>query len=297
MHPLLEQFGSGPVVTDGAWGTQLQLAGLTIGECPEAWNLDHPDRVQDVGRAYVEAGSQVILTNTLGANRIQLSRHELADRVADVNRAATEISLRASSGRARVFASIGPTGKLLTMGEIGESELSDVFGEQARALAEAGADALLLETFTDVAEIEVAIRAARATSLLVVAPMVFDSGRDHDRTMMGATPEQVARALIDAGADVVGANCGRGIDNYIGVCRRLRATVGEPLWIKPNAGLPELVDGRPVYRTTPAEFATRVLDLIEAGATLVGGCCGTNPEFIRAIVQALKAWPEPSGGT
>ncbi len=288
MHALLEQFGSGPVVTDGAWGTQLQLAGLAIGECPEAWNLDHPDRVERVGRAYVEAGSQVILTNTLCANRIQLGRHGLADRVAEVNRAATEISLRASSGRARVFASIGPTGKLLTMGETTESELNDVFGEQARALAEAGADALLLETFTDVAEVEVAIRAARATGVPVVASMVFDSGKHHDRTMMGATPEQAAIALAAAGSDVVGANCGRGIDNTIDVCRRMRATVDVPLWIKPNAGLPELVDGRPVYRATPGEFASRVLDLVQAGATFVGGCCGTTPDFVRAIVRALK---------
>jgi len=288
MHAWLEQLGSDPVVTDGAWGTQLQLAGLGLGECPEAWNLEHPDRVEAVGRAYVEAGSQVILTNSLCANRIQLDRHGLADRVAEVNRAAAEISLRASSGRVRVFASIGPTGKLLTMGETTESELSDVFGEQARALVEAGVDALLLETFTDVAEIEVAIKVARTAGAPVVASMVFDSGKNHDRTMMGTTPEQAAAALTAAGADVVGANCGRGIDNYIDVCRRMRATVNGPLWIKPNAGLPELVDGRPVYRTTPGEFASRVLDLVEAGATFVGGCCGTDPDFIRAIVQGLQ---------
>lgn len=289
MHRLLEEYGAGPVVSDGAWGTQLQLAGLGIGECPEAWNLRHPDRVEGVGRAYVEAGSRIILTNSLCANRIQLGRHGWADRVAEVNRAAAEISLRASSGQARVFASMGPTGKLLSMGEITESELRDVFGEQAQALAAAGADALLLETFTDVAEVEVAIQAARGTGLPVIASMVFDSGRHRDRTMMGATPEHVATALTQAGADVVGANCGRGIDGHVEVCRRMRATVDCPLWIKPNAGLPELVDGRAVYRTTPAEFAHRALDLVEAGATFVGGCCGTSPDFVRAMVQTLSA--------
>jgi 5-methyltetrahydrofolate--homocysteine methyltransferase len=287
MHELLQSLPSGPLVTDGAWGTQLQLAGLGPGQCPEEWNLSRPDRVERVARSYADAGSQVILTNTLGANRLQLCHQGLGDRVPEINRAAAQISLRAAADRALVFASIGPTGKLAALGEISEAELTDVFTQQSQALAEAGANALLLESFTDLDEIRPAITAAKATGLLVVASMVFDSGPAHDRTMMGKTPEEVAKALTAAGADVVGANCGRGIDGYVSVCQRMREVTDLPLWIKPNAGIPELVDGRTVYRTSPEQFAARVLDLVRAGARFVGGCCGTSPEFVTAINQAL----------
>ena len=288
MHTLLQSLLPGPVVTDGAWGTQLQVAGLTTGECPDTWNLSHPDQVERVAQAYVDAGSQIILTNTLGANRLQLKSHGLSDQVAEINRAGAEISRRAAGQQSRVFASVGPTGKLLAMGETNEAQLRDVYDEQTRALAEAGVDALLLETFTDLGELLPAVASAKATGLPVVASMVFDSGAQQDRTMMGTTPEQAAAQLIEAGADVVGANCGRGIEGYVPICRRLRAVTDIPLWIKPNAGVPELVDGRTVYRTAPGTFAARTLDLITAGATFVGGCCGTNPEFIKAIVKAVR---------
>ena len=288
MHTLLQSLLPGPVVTDGAWGTQLQVEGLTTGECPDTWNLSHPDQVERVAQAYVDAGSQIILTNTLGANRLQLKSHGLSDQVAEINRAGAEISRRAAGQQSRVFASVGPTGKLLAMGETNEAQLRDVYDEQTRALAEAGVDALLLETFTDLGELLPAVASAKATGLPVVASMVFDSGAQQDRTMMGTTPEQAAAQLIEAGADVVGANCGRGIEGYVPICRRLRAVTDIPLWIKPNAGVPELVDGRTVYRTAPGTFAARTLDLITAGATFVGGCCGTNPEFIKAIVKAVR---------
>ena len=287
MHPTLQSLLPGPVVTDGAWGTQLQLMGLPVGDCAERWNLDHPDRVERVGRAYVEAGSQVILTNSLGANRVRLAYRNLGDRTVEINHAAVEISRRAAGGAAYVFASIGPTGKLISMRETTPDELMDVFAEQARAQAEAGADALLLETFTDLDEIVPALTAARTTRLPIVASMVFDSGIRHDRTLMGKTPEQTARAMVEAGADVVGANCGRGVDGYVDVCRRMRAEVAVPLWLKPNAGLPELVDGRASYTILPDQFASRVVDLVEAGADFVGGCCGTDPDFIRAIARSL----------
>ena len=174
------------------------------------------------------------------------------------------------------------------MGETNEAELRAVFEEQARALAAEGVDALLLETFADLDEIRAAIAAAKATGLPVVASLVFDSGPARDRTMMGATPEQAAAAVIAAGADAVGANCGNGIDGFIPICRRLRAATDRPLWLKANAGLPEIVDGRAVYRTSPEYFAARTLDLVKAGATFVGGCCGTSPAFITAIRQVLQ---------
>jgi 5-methyltetrahydrofolate--homocysteine methyltransferase len=286
-----------PVITDGAWGTQLQALGLGAGECPDAWNLTHASRVETVARAYVEAGSQIILTNTFGANRLRLAAHGLGNRTLEINRTGAHISRRAAGDRVKVCASIGPTGRLLAMGETNEAELRAVFEEQARVLAAEGVDALLLETFADLDEIRAAIAAAKATGLPVVASLVFDSGPARDRTMMGATPEQAAAAVIAAGADAVGANCGNGIDGFIPICRRLRAATDRPLWLKPNAGLPEIVEGRAVYRTSPEYFAARTLDLVKAGATFVGGCCGTSPAFIAAIRQALQSAKQGSVAT
>ncbi|MGA2327928.1 MAG: homocysteine S-methyltransferase family protein [Bryobacteraceae bacterium] len=291
---IIEQLiAGGPVVTDGAWGTQLYARGLDPGDVPDSWNLSHPDRVEEVGRAYVEAGSQVILTNTLRANRVTLAAYGLAEKTVEINRAGAAISRRAAEGRARVFASIGPSGRLLVMGEVTEDELFEAFREQAEALAEGGADALLIETMTDLTEASIAIRAAEETDLPVAASMVFDSGKEKDRTMMGTTPERAAAALESAGADVVGANCGVGIAGYVGVCRRMHAATSLPIWIKANAGLPEFVDGRTTYRMTAAEFASYVPALLEAGASFIGGCCGTGPEFVRAIAQALDGRRTP----
>ena len=228
MNWITEWARSVPVITDGAWGTEMQARGLGIGEFPDAWNLTQPDKVGEVARAYVEAGSQVILTNTFGANRIRMEEAGLADRVADINRQGARVS---------------------------------------------GA----------------AVQAARATGLPVVACMVFDAGQDKDRTMMGNTPEQVAALLTEAGADVIGSNCGQGVAGFVGLCRRLRAATDRPLWIKANAGLPEMIDGRVVYRTSAAEFAGYWSELAAAGASFIGGCCGTSPEFVRALVQARES--------
>jgi 5-methyltetrahydrofolate--homocysteine methyltransferase len=186
-----------------------------------------------------------------------------------------------------VFASIGPSGKMLAADEVTEADLCAAFSEQARELAAAGADALLVETMSDLDEAVIAVTAARATGLPVIASVVFDSGRNKDRTMMGNTPEQCAQRLEEAGADAIGANCGRGIAGYIEICRRLRAATSHPIWIKANAGMPELVDGNAVYTTSPEEFAAHVPALIEAGATFVGGCCGTTPAFIRAVKEKV----------
>ena len=265
----------------------MQARGLASGDFPDAWNLTRPERVEEVARAYVSAGSQIILTNTFGANRLRLGGHAMADRVTEVNRAGVEISRRAAGGRAHVFASIGPSGKLLMTGETTEDELSAVFAEQASALAQAGADAIVVETMADLAEARLAVAAVRATGLPVVACMVFDSGKDKDRTMMGATPEQVAEALTTAGADVIGANCGQGIAGFAAIGKRLRAATNRPIWLKPNAGLPQFVDGRAIYATTPEEFAGHVPELVKAGASFIGGCCGSSPAFIQAIVRCL----------
>lgn len=289
MHPTITKLlSAGPVVTDGAWGTQLQLLGLPVGACPDAWNLTHPERVETVARAYVEAGSQVILTNTFGGNRFVLARHGLADRVAEINRAGVDISLRAAAGRAMVFASVGSSGVMLMMGQVKENELKAAFADQVQAIAAAGADGIVIETMSDPVEASLAAAAAHETGLPVVACMTFDSGAKKDRTMMGATPEQAAELLSAAGADVVGSNCGHGIAGMVDVCRRLHAVTIGPIWIKANAGLPENVDGKTVYRQAPAEFASYVPQLVEIGAMFLGGCCGTTPEVIRAVAEKLR---------
>jgi methionine synthase I (cobalamin-dependent) len=287
MHPLIEKLLPGPIITDGAWGTQLQAQGLGAGECPDVWNLNHPERVESVARSYVEAGSQVILTNTFGATRSRLADHGLSDKTVAINKAGVEISKRAAAGRALVFASMGPAGKMLAMGDTSLEELGDIYGEQASALAQAGADALLLETFADLEETSAAIAACKKTGLPVIASLVFDSGAQRDRTMMGATPEEAVAALTAAGADVIGANCGRGIDGYISITKHLRAATTLPLWIKANAGLPEIVAGQAVYPAIPDFFADKAQEVIAAGATFIGGCCGTSPSFIAAIVKKL----------
>ncbi len=285
---LIEELTSkGVVLTDGAWGTELQARGLKIGSLPDTWNVTHPERVEEVPRAYAEAGSQVVLTNTFQANRLTLASYPDAPGVAEINRAGVEISKRAAAGRARVFASMGPSGKFLNMKNVTEEELSDAFAEQAQALASAGPDAIVIETMMDLTEIKLALAAAKATGLPVVACMVYDAGKNKDRTMMGVSPEKAAKELTDAGADVIGANCGIGIEAYVPICAALASATDLPLWIKANAGLPEMKGSEVVYRTTPEEFAGHLKPLLDAGASFVGGCCGTNPSFIAALRHAL----------
>jgi len=284
-----ELVAAGAVLTDGAWGTELQARGLAAGEIGDIWNLTHPDRVEAVARAYVDAGSRIILTNTFRANRIALARHADGERVANINRAGVEISRRAAAGRALVFASIGPSGKLLAAGELDVQSLEATFAEQARALAGAGADGLVVETMADISEAKIAVAAALATGLPVVACMIFDSGKDRDRTMMGVSPEQAAADLTAAGAHVIGANCGIGIEAAVTICKALASATERPVWIKPNAGLPELVDGQIIYRMDPENFAGFLPALYGAGARFIGGCCGTNPQFVRALRDRLAS--------
>lgn len=288
MHELIKTLlASGPVITDGAWGTQLQARGLGLGEFPDLWNLSHTERVAEVARSYVEAGSKIILTNTFGANRMRLAEHNAAKQVSELNQRGAEISQAAAKGRARVFGSIGPSGKLLLNGDVTQEELRAAFVEQARALAGGGADGFVIETMSDLEEAKLAVSAASETGLPVVASMVYDSGKNKDRTMMGNTPEQAAQALSESGADVIGANCGQGIAGFVSICQRLHTATDRPIWIKANAGLPKIAGGRAQYDTTPEEFASYVPELLKAGASFLGGCCGTTPEFIAALVRAL----------
>ncbi|MCP5521732.1 MAG: homocysteine S-methyltransferase family protein [Verrucomicrobiales bacterium] len=290
MHDLIARLlDEAPVVLDGGWGTQLQARGLAPGECPDVWNLSAPDKVREVAAAYVAAGSRIILTNTFGATSLALEGHGAAGQAGAINEAGARLSREAAGEKAFVFGSMGPTGKLLMMGEVTPEVLQAAFADQAAALKAGGVDGLVIETMSDLEEAKAAIAGAKSTGLPVVACVVFDSGKDKDRTMMGATVEQAAAVLAAAGADVVGSNCGQGIEGFVGIARRLRAATDRPLWIKANAGLPEVVEGCTVYRKTPTEFATVVPELVKAGAAFVGGCCGTTPEFIAAVKRRLSA--------
>lgn len=288
MHPLIKSLiKSGPVVTDGSWGTQMQKRGLNRGECPDSWNLKHPQRVLEVAQQYVTAGSQIILTNTFGGSRLALKKYNLDHQTVDINMAGVEISKKAAGNRAYVFASIGPTGLMLVTRETTEAELQNVFEEQAAAQARAGADGIIVETMIDVTEARIAATAAKQTGLPVIVSMVYDSGENKDRTMMGNSPEEVVEELTGVGVDGIGANCGQGIEAFLPICARLRQATDLPLWMKPNAGLPELIDDKAVFRTTAQEFVQYIPEMIQAGAGFIGGCCGTDQVFVKAIREIV----------
>lgn len=288
MGRLNELLAGGLMISDGAWGTQLQVRGLPSGTTPDTWNLTHAEQVESVARAYAEAGSQVILTNTFRANAVAMPGVSEADLDA-INRAGVAISKRGAGKQALVFASIGPTGKILMSGEVTAEQVTAAFVAQANSLAAAGADALLIETMSEIEEARLAVEAARCTGLPVLASFAFDSGKNKDRTMMGATPEMVAAAMVEAGADAVGANCGVGVELSVPICSRLHAACDLPIWMKPNAGLPT-IEGTTIHYATSAEyFASHFAAMAEAGASFMGACCGSTPDFVRALVAARTA--------
>jgi len=272
-------------LTDGAWGTEFQRLGATQSACTDEWNLSKPDFVRQVAESYITAGSRVLLTNTFRANPISLSQYGMQDRFEAINRAAVRLSKQAAGDMALVFASLGPSGKMLLSKEITADQLKAAFSRQVQVLAAEHPDAILIETMTDLVEARIAAAAALETGLPVIVSFVFDSGKNHDRTIMGVTPEQVAASLASDGVHAIGANCGRGIRDFIPICKRLAATSPLPIWMKPNAGLPEMIVGVAHYKTTPTEFAASAQELCDAGATFLGGCCGTSPEFIRTLAE------------
>ncbi|MDH7515946.1 MAG: homocysteine S-methyltransferase family protein [Bacteroidota bacterium] len=276
-----------PVLLDGAWGTEFQKRGLAPGRSPELWNLERPETVEEVASAYIEAGSEIILTNTFGGNAIALMRHGVGDRVREINRAGAELSRRAAGARARVFGCMGPTGALLAAREISPAAAECAFAEQADVLAESSVDGIVIETMTDLEEALAALRAARRTGLPIAVTMVFDSGPSGLHTVMGVGVAEAARKLADEGADIVGMNCGVGIAEAVRVTLAFRTAVSLPVWVKPNAGLPVLRDGEIVYPSTAEEFASHARSLVEAGASYIGGCCGTTPAYITALKKTF----------
>ena len=279
------------LLSDGAWGTFLHRKGLAEGECPELWCATHPEAVRDIARRYVEAGADLVKTNSFGGSRLKLAVYGLAGRAAELNRAAAALSREAAGPSRFVIGSMGPSGKLLLMGDVTERELADAFAEQAAALEAGGADAALIESMSALDETGLAIRAARAnTRLEIISTLTFTrTARGEYRTMMGVTPAEAAAACLEAGADIIGANCGQGFRQMIDVVRELRAAApAAPILVHANAGLPERRGGADVFPDTPAMMAEFVPALAAAGADIIGGCCGTTPEHIAAIGRALR---------
>ena len=294
MTPLLERVRQGDVLlSDGAMGTLLLDAGLKPGGCPESLNLDRPELLEEIARKYLDAGAEIIQTNTFGASPLKLAAHGLADRCDEINRSATQAVRRAVGDQAYVCACCGPSGKLLKpYGDTEPEVIAQSFERQLRVLAEAVIDAVNFETMIDLSEAEIAVRAAKAVApeLTVVATMTFQPTRRGLFTIMGNTITETAQRLTAAGADVVGSNCGNGIEQMVEVARAFRKAGTMPVSIRPNAGVPRLVAGRPAYPETPEFMAARIPDLVSAGVSIIGGCCGTTPEHIRAFRVALDSY-------
>ena len=290
MDGLLERLNAGEIlVSDGATGTYLQGKGLGIGVAPETWNLSHPDVVRGMARDYFEAGADLVETNTFGGNRYRLAHSGLEGEVVEINRTAAELARGGAPEGGLVVGSVGPTGEFLTpLGLVTPEELTEAYEEQVVALADAGVDGFCVETMTAMEEAALAIAAAASTGLPVVATMTFDKGSKGYATSMGVTIAQAVEGLREAGADVVGTNCGNGVAGMVEIVDEMGQEAGGPLIVQSNAGLPVMRDGQVVYEETPDAMATRYADLIRGGARILGGCCGTGPDHIRAFVEVAR---------
>ncbi|MDF1536977.1 MAG: homocysteine S-methyltransferase family protein [bacterium] len=278
------------LLCDGAMGTMLQEAGLAPGECPELLNVHSPERVRSVHRAYIDAGADIIETNTFGGSRVKLSSFGLEDRTEELNEAAVRVAKEASSGDALVAGSVGPTGRFLhPVGELGFDEAVSIFAQQAAALAGAGADLIILETFSDIKEIRTAVIGAReVTDIPVVALMTFEPSA---LTLLGSSPEAAAVTLEAVGADAVGSNCGLGPEGILEVLRRMATVTELPLVAMPNAGMPRLEHGRTVFPASPEEMVQPFGEFLGIGTALLGGCCGTSPAHIARMRRELDTIP------
>ena len=293
MPKIAEVVRTGKVlVSDGAWGTFLHKKGLKPGECPELWCVDKPDYVTDIARSYIEAGSDMVETNSFGGTCYKLEHYGLSERAAQINEAAAKASKSAVPAGKWVIASIGPTGKMLITEEVTEDEMYDAFRVQAVALEKGGADAVCIETMSDMEEALIAIKAVKEnTALEIICTFSFEKTvRGDYRTMMGVGPADIVEPCVKAGADIIGTNCGNGIERMIEIVKEMRtvpASAGIPILVHANAGLPQNIDGKDTFPDTPEDMAKLVPDLIAAGANIIGGCCGTTPAHIKAMKEAI----------
>jgi 5-methyltetrahydrofolate--homocysteine methyltransferase len=279
------------LVSDGAWGTFLHAKGLKPGECPEEWNLSRRADVLAIARSYADAGADCVETNSFGGSRFKLRHFGLDRKAPEINRAAAEISREAAGGDRVILGSMGPTGLFLITGDVTEEDLEDAFREQAVALEKGGADAACIETMSSIDEALCAVRAVKgSTGLETVCTFTFEATADGSyRTMAGVSPADMAEALIGAGVDVIGTNCGNGMPGMADIVREIRGVDGKiPILVHANAGKPEMRGGRTVFPETPADMARIAPELVKAGACVVGGCCGTTPDHIVAIADAIR---------
>ena len=276
-------------MADGAFGTQLQQRGLPSGHCPEEFNVSHPEVVQAIYRDYYAVGSDFVSTASMGGNRPRLAAHGAGDRVRELSLRAAELARAVCPEGRFVAGDMGPTGELLEpFGVFSEQEAYDVFAEQAAALAEGGVDFIVIETMMAGQEAQIAVRAAKqATKLPVAATMSFEARNDQYRTSWGVSIEEAAQCLAHEGADMVGANCGLGFDQMLGIVRQMRPVTRLPIVAQANAGLPQWVDGQTVYTETPETMAPKIQALLEAGVNVIGGCCGTTPAHIAKIREIV----------
>ncbi len=291
MKSLLAELKKGRIlISDGAWGTQLHELGLKPGECPELWNIEHYDDVLGIAKGYIDAGSHMIETNSFGSHPIKLAHYGLKERAYEINKSAAEISRAAAGDDHFVLGSIGPTGVMLAMGEVSEDEVYDGFCVQAKALAEGGSDVICIETMQDGDEAVLAVKAAKeSTDCEIMCTFTFaESGTGSFNTMMGLSVADAMEVAKNAGADIIGSNCGNGIEGMVKIVKKIRQTDNTtPVIVQANAGLPVLENGITCFKETPEQMAGKVSELKDAGANIIGGCCGTSPAHIRAMVKAV----------
>jgi 5-methyltetrahydrofolate--homocysteine methyltransferase len=292
MDDIRERLARGDVILgDGAWGTLLMERGLAPGDPPEIFNLDRPEAIEDIAALYLDAGAEIVTTNTFGGSPMKLESFALAARTEDLNARAVAAVRRAVGDRAYVSASVGPTGRLLLpFGDTEPARMAEAFERQAHALAAAGVDLFCVETMTDLNEATLAVTAIRAMApkVPILATMVFEQTRRGFFTVMGVSIRAAALGLQEAGADIVGSNCGFGIGTMIEIAREFRQHAGVPIAIQANAGLPVIRNGATVYPETPDDVAARAPELLDAGVQIIGGCCGTTPAHIRALRSVIR---------
>ena len=295
---LKERISEGLFLLDGAMGTQLIARGVEVGKCSDYLNIESPDIIFEIHQAYFRAGSDAVLTNTFGANKYALARHGLSDKVREINTAAVKIALRAAGAGKYVLGDIGPSGDFLQpLGNLEPEELKDAFAEQAEALLAGGVDGFIIETETSLDEATIAVEAVKSVSrdLPVFVSFAFDRVAGDFRTMMGVDIKSAATKMVSLGVDAVGFNCGTvSLDEYVELARKFVSEImvlkksRVVIFAEPNAGKPELVDGRTVYKVSPEDFAAAAEKIYSAGVKIIGGCCGTGPEHIKAMAKKLR---------